>query len=296
MEGSISRRRWRQVMVLAVLAAFAGWFTAPAPALADVSDSDDRASEIADLDRQRQADLAEAQRAAALLEDARMEELTSSGMARVDAAALVEIEQRQAAEAIRQRIMRLQLDGMTLEEIAATTPGLVAVTSDDGIGVSSSGEDMTLQKASISFAMQCGCYTVSSGWSRNGYLEDGKDVVGIRLTKNVSNNMGGSIYYCSSSSSCNLVGYPPGLSWEDPAGVAHSFNTKGFSGGSHHGSISFSYKGNLGSVQPYTHYRHAWTTVSITGVNISTTGIGVSWTYNDNAWSKQTAGNFCGSC
>jgi hypothetical protein len=188
--------------------------------------------------------------------------------------------------------MRLQLDGMTLEQIAAATPDMIVVTSDDGIGVSSGGEDMTLQKASISFAMQCSCYTVSSGWSRNVTLESGKDVVGIRLTKSVSNNMGGSIVYCRSASSCNFVGYPPGLSWEEPAGVAHSFNTNGLAGGSHHGTISFSYKGSLGSVQPYTHYRHAWTTVSITGVGISTSGISVSWTYNDNAWSKQTAGIF----
>jgi hypothetical protein len=212
-----------------------------------------------------------------------------------NAVAVMEIEQRQAAAEIRLRIMELRLKGMTIDEIAAVTPGLVVVSVPDGSNPAplSQPVDMQLERATITFARQCNCYSVVSGWQRSRTLESGRDVVGIRLNKSVSNNLGGSIRYCNTFGNCTNIGYPPGVDWEAPAGVAHGFST---SSGSHHGAIAFSYKGSLGSVQPYTHYHHAWTTVTITGVGISTTGINVTWQYDESKWNKQTAGNWCGTC
>lgn len=279
--------------VTATAVALAGMLavTVP-PAIASLGSTDVAATSAAD---QRQVAVDSAQQKAVELEQRRLRELAADGMTAEAAEATVAEEQRQAAAEIRLRIAELSAQGKTIDEIASATPGMVVASAPDKDDAAprSSPDDITQDEASITFAQQCNCYSVNSGWERGvGLNEDGKEVVGIRLTEEVSDNMGGTAVYCRSSSndSCTLQ---PDIAWEEPAGVAHSFSTWL---GSHHGTIVFSYKGGVGSVQPYTHYNHAWTEVRINGVGISRDSISVSWEYDENAWNKQTAGDACDSC
>lgn len=233
------------------------------------------------VSEERQSAVAAAQKQAADLEEQRMLELLAHGMPWERATEVVDAEQHEAAAKIRERIMMLTLKGMTINQIAAATPGLVVVAGpEDELTLLSSAEDMWVDRASITFYMQCSCYTVESEWGELDSLENGKDVVGLTMTKSTFQHMGGSLVYCNTYD-CDG---PYSTSYEDPNGVAHGFST---SQGSYEGVISFSYQGWLGCVQPYTHYDHAWTTVTITGVSIGAASLGVSWQYNDNEWGVQ---------
>lgn len=236
------------------------------------------------------AEVAKARAEATLMEEQRVDELMGLGMSRPEASAQVLKEQKAAAKRIRLRMIELAMQGMTPQEIADAIPGLVlAPMAVDGPAPLSSNGDLTLYKGTRTFARQCNCDTLSAEWKQDTDLENGQDVAGIRVTESVQ-NLGGSIVHCDIGPSPDQCWVDASVDYEDPQGVAHDFmSEEGERGTIYFSARQYSADGP-GPCQMFSHYEHAWESVEIESVGISTDTISVSYTSVGHKWRVQRAG------
>ena len=244
-----------------------------------------------DLDvPQRSGALERAEAEAAQMIEGRLLDLISEQIEPAEARRMVEAEQVQAAAKTRARLLELKSQGLSIREIAESTPGMIVVSAPaEGNSPLSSGSDVSLTSPSIVFTMQCACYTVEGEWEWDiSEQETGNDGAGLRMTKTI-NNMGGSALVCDLVTGCDAFSF---ATWEDPQGVVHKYSTRA----GDFGLVSFSFKKISGGChQAYMHYAHAWQgDYELVSVNISTGGIGFTFEQPGHKWTRQIAGGTTG--
>lgn len=235
------------------------------------------------------ATVAKARTEAALIEQRRIEELMGQGLSRPEANAQLLTEQKAAAKQNRLRILELATRGMTPQEIADATPGLVlASTGSTPISPLDSEEDLRLYGLTRYFYRQCGCDELVAEWEQTDDLQNGKDVVGIHVEESVR-NLGGSVVHCDIAPNPDQC-HTSRADREDAQGVAEKCKSEECE----YGVIAFSAKqysaDGPGPCQMFAHYYHAWLSVSINGIGISTNGFSINWQYDKDSWDRQKAG------
>ena len=279
-------------VVLVVTALVTAALTAPVPAGAALPTlGDDGGAWV--TDSAGLTALAKARADAAAMEQQRLRELTSQGMSPEEAGEQLLAEQREAAERIRHRILELTvMYGMTGQEIADATPGLILVSETaEPVGIMSSNSDVDLFDLRHFFFMQCGCDELDVSWEHVRDMEDdAQDVISIRITENVL-NLGGSIFHCDAGPSPDQCHSSNDLDFEgDPNGVAHDFMSEE----GEYGTMAMTakqYSGDgPGPCQFFAHYHHAWSNVVVTGVSISTGDVSVSFGLEEHVWEQSDPG------
>ncbi|WP_334621139.1 hypothetical protein [Micromonospora sp. CPCC 206061] len=272
--------------IMAIMAIVAGAVGVTVPVASAAASPTDARAAVAEIEP---AAVVEARARGTLVEQRHLEELVAQGLSLEQAAAQVLTEQTQAADLSRRRIMELAAQGMTPQEIADATPGLfLAATAPDDPGPTSTNGSLELHHLTRYYYTDCSCDHLVAHWTQLNDLESGKDLVGIRVEESTQ-MLGGRITHCDTGANPDKC-YVDDVDYEDPNGVAHDFSSEN----GERGTISMSVKqyasDGPGPCQMFAHYRHAWESVSISGVSITTDNVTVNWSFSDNEWHRSKAG------